>query len=371
MRTWAARFGPDVALAAFCAVNVAAMLAASVGQTVPFHFIWISLTLYYGYRTWSMRTTVTVLALVCVVTGLALVLDIRRGTTEAAELTEVPLMAAVFLAMVWHARRRQAALAQVRAYAAEQETLRRREREFLRDASHLLRTPVTVARGYTELLHAGARDDQTRADTDLVLRELDSVSRISSRLLLLTATRLAELLDPAPMRMDALLTQATQRWGPTTPTALQVSAVDCEVVGDWSLLESAVDALVENALRFTDPEGTVRLACRRDADWVVVEVADDGAGIPPDRLSTMFERRWHPGLADERAGTGLGLAIVRAIVEAHGGSAAIRSTVGSGTTVTLRLPAAGTPASLGGTPGSRGGTPGPRGGTPKGSAAPF
>jgi signal transduction histidine kinase len=356
MRTWAARFGPDLALATFCIANVVAMLTTSVGQTVPFHLIWISLTLYYGYRTWSMRTTVLVLTVVCIVTGVVLVVDIRRGTTEAAELTEVPLMAAVFLAMVWHARRRQVALSQVRAYAAEQETLRRKEREFLRDASHLLRTPVTVARGYTELLQAGARDDQTRADADLVLRELDSVSRISSRLLLLTATQLAELLDPAPMRVDALLHQAVQRWGPTTPTVLQVSAEQCELVGDWSLLESAVDALIENALRFTDAEGTVRLGCRRDGDWLVVEVADDGAGIPEDRLATLFERRWHPGLADERSGTGLGLAIVKAIVEAHGGSAAIRSRVGSGTTVTLRLPAR-TPAS----PGS----------TPKGMPAPF
>jgi two-component system OmpR family sensor kinase len=357
MRTWAARFWPELGLAAFCLGNVVAMLATSVGQTVPFHFIWISLTVFYGYRTWSMRTTVAVLALVCVVTGVALVLDVRRGSTEPAELTEVPLMAAVFLAMVWHARRRRAALARVRKYAAEQERLRRKEREFLRDASHLLRTPVTVARGYTELLQAGARDEQTRADAEVVLRELDSVSRISSRLLLLTATQLSELLDPAPLRVDVLLQQAAQRWGPTTPTALEVSAEACELVGDWSLLESAVDALVENALRFTGPEGTVRLSCRPDGNWLVVEVTDDGAGINDDRLPEVFERRWHPGLADERSGTGLGLAIVRAIVEAHGGTAGIRSAVGRGTTVTLRLPAAGTRAA--------------EGNTPRGVAAPF
>jgi two-component system, OmpR family, sensor kinase len=350
MRTWAGRCWPELGLAAFWVANVAAMLAATVGQTVPFHFIWISLTVFYGYRTWSMRTTVVVLALVCVVTGAALVLDVRRGSTEAAELTEVPLMAAVFLAMVWHARRRRAALARVRKYAAEQETLRRKEREFLRDASHLLRTPVTVARGYTELLQAGAEDEQTRADAEVVLRELDSVSRISSRLLLLTATQLSELLEPAPLRVDALLQQAAQRWGPTTPTPIDVSAEACELVGDWSLLESAVDALVENALRFTDPEGMVRLSCRPQGDWLVVEVADDGAGIADHRLAGVFERRWHPGMADERSGTGLGLAIVKAIVEAHGGTAGIRSVVGRGSTVTLRLPAAGTSASRGSTP---------------------
>jgi signal transduction histidine kinase len=357
MRTWAGRYWPELGLGAFWLANVVAMLATSVGQTVPFHFIWISLTLFYGYRTWSMRTTVAVLTLVCLVTGAALVLDVQRGSTEPAELTEVPLMAAVFAAMVWHARRRQAALARVRKYAAEQETLRRKEREFLRDASHLLRTPVTVARGYTELLQAGAAEEQTRADAEVVLRELDSVSRISSRLLLLTATQLSELLDPAPLRVDALLQQAAQRWGPTTPTALDVSAQECELVGDWSLLESAVDALIENALRFTGPEGTVRLSCRPEQDALVVEVCDDGAGIDEERLPEVFERRWHPGLADERSGTGLGLAIVKAIVEAHGGTAAIRSAVGQGTTVTLRLPVAGSSA--------------PSGSTPRGVTAPF
>jgi signal transduction histidine kinase len=331
--------------------NVAAMLRASVGQTVPFHFIWISLTLFYGYRTWSLRATTVVLAAVCVCTAAALVLDVRRGTTEAAELTEVPLMAAVFVAMVLHARRRQAALAQVRGYAAEQARLRQKERDFLRDASHLLRTPVTVARGYTELLQAGACEEQTRADAAVVLRELDSVSRISGRLLLLTATQLSELLVPARLDVGALLRQVQQRWQPTTSRRLCLSAEPCELVGDWALLESAVDALVENALRFTAPDGSVLLCCRRDGLAIVLEVADDGVGIAAERLPTVFEREWHPGMADERSGTGLGLAIVRAIAEAHGGTASAESSVGTdagpaGTRVRLRLPVVAAPAAL-------------------------
>src|SRR5215213_5850412 len=346
MRTWMADRWPELGLAVFGAVNVWAMVATRVGETVPFHFVWISLTLVYGYRTWTLRSTVAVLVLVCVVTAGALLVVVSRGRTEPAELTEVPLMAAVFLAMVWHARRRQAAIAEVRRYAAEQERLRERERGFLRDASHLLRTPVTVARGYTELLQAGATDEQTRADAAVVLRELDSVSRISGRLLLLTATQLSELLVPDTLDVGALLRQAQQRWQPTTSRDLRLDTEPCVLVGDWSLLESAVDALVENALRYTPPDGWVRLCCRRDGSSVVVEVADDGGGIPADRLPTVFQRRWHPGMADERSGTGLGLAIVKAIAEAHGGTVAIESTVrtdstAGGTRVVLRLPVAG------------------------------
>jgi signal transduction histidine kinase len=346
MRTWATRRWPELALGAFWVVNVVAMLATRAGQTVPFHFIWISLTLFYGYRTWSLRATVAVLAVVCAVTGTALVLDVGRGTTEAAELTEVPLMAAVFVAMVLHARRRQAALAQVRSYAAEQARLREKERNFLRDVSHLLRTPVTVARGYTELLQAGATDAQTRADTEVVLSELDSVSRISGRLLLLTASQLSELLEPAPLDVADLLRQVQQRWQPTTSRDLRLSTEPCRLVGDWALLESAVDALVENALRYTTADGTVRLSCRQDDADVVLEVGDDGAGIPADRLPLVFERRWHPGMAEERSGTGLGLAIVKAIGEAHGGAVSIQSTVGHGTRVDLRLPVSGSPGLL-------------------------
>jgi signal transduction histidine kinase len=338
MRTWVADRRPELALAAFAAVNVWAMLATHVGQTVPFHFLWISLTLVYGYRTWSLRNTVAALVVVCVVTGGALVVDVARDRTEGAELTEVPLMAAVFLAMVWHARRRQAALAEVRRYAAEQERLRARERAFLRDASHLLRTPVTVARGYTELLQAGATNEQARADAEVVLRELDSVSRISGRLLLLTVTQLSELMEAAPLELGSLVTQAAQRWQPTTSRTLRVNVEECRLVGDWSLLESAVDALVENALRFTDPDGTVSLSCWRAGNRVHVEVADDGAGIAPERLPLVFERRWQPAYADERSGTGLGLAIVKAIAEAHGGTATARSTLGQGTAVVLELP---------------------------------
>jgi two-component system, OmpR family, sensor kinase len=345
MRTWVADRWPELGLALFGAANVWAMVATHVGQTVPFHFVWISRTLVYGYRMWTLRNTVSTLVLVCLVTGGALLLDVSRHRTEPAELTEVPLMAAVFLAMVWHTRRRQAAIAQVRRYAAEQEQLRERERGFLRDASHLLRTPVTVARGYTELLQAGASDEQARADAEVVLRELDSVSRISGRLLLLTATQLSELMEAAPLDVATLVTQAGQRWGPTTSRTVRVDVEECPLVGDWSLLESAVDAVVENALRYTGCDGTVSLSCRREPGHVVVEVADDGAGIAPDRLPSLFQRRWHPGFADERSGTGLGLAIVKAIVDAHGGTVAVRSAPGHGTCVVLTLPTGTAPAS--------------------------
>jgi hypothetical protein len=82
-------------------------------ETIPFHFVWISLTLVYGVRTWSMRTMWAVLSVVILATGASILSDAFSGEQLWGELFEVPLMSAMFLAMVWHAQRRQAALAEV------------------------------------------------------------------------------------------------------------------------------------------------------------------------------------------------------------------------------------------------------------------
>src|SRR4029077_20783806 len=141
--------------------------------------VWVSLTILYGFRVWRPGSTAAVLFAVCLATGFAPYEPVRDTGRGLDELTEVPLMSAMFLAMVWHARRRDAALATARA-ATE------RERNFIRDASHLLRTPITVARGHAELLATSANGQAAR-DLHVVIDELQRLSRISSRLLVLAA----------------------------------------------------------------------------------------------------------------------------------------------------------------------------------------
>jgi signal transduction histidine kinase len=137
---------------------MAMMFVLPGAETVPFHFIWISLALVYGVRPWPLRMTYAVLLVVCVTTGSALVLNVTRGYIGWEETTEVPLMSLLFLAMVWHVRRRAAAVRQARQHAGSERRMREAQRRFVRFASHELRTPVTVARGYTELI----RDAPTR-----------------------------------------------------------------------------------------------------------------------------------------------------------------------------------------------------------------
>ena len=139
----------DAAWVAFAVANAVAMVRWESWETVPFHFIWVSLTLVYGLRVWRRETTAGVLAAVAVVTGTLILVDIHHGTQEWSELTEVPLMTAMFVAMAWHARRRQVALVAVERLAEERASLLERQERFLHDASHELRTPVTIARGHS------------------------------------------------------------------------------------------------------------------------------------------------------------------------------------------------------------------------------
>src|SRR2546423_498509 len=125
----------DVAWGLFSVANLAAMLLFPSWETVPFHFIWVSITVLYGFRVWSTRPTLAVLAAVIASTGLFIGIDVQRGAQPLDELTEVPLMAAMFLAMVWHAQRRRIAMEETERVSVENLRLLERERRFVQDAS--------------------------------------------------------------------------------------------------------------------------------------------------------------------------------------------------------------------------------------------
>src|SRR5205823_8774494 len=129
-----------------------AMVVFPTLETIPFHLVWISLTILYGFRVWPLLPTLVLLCVIDVLFTVLIALDVTWGTQVAGELFEVPLMSAMFLAMVWHARRRHEALAVVERQAAQRASLLERQERFLHDASHELRTPVTIARGHLEVL---------------------------------------------------------------------------------------------------------------------------------------------------------------------------------------------------------------------------
>ena len=207
----------DLAWFGFALANLAAMVVWPREETIPFHLIWISLTLLYGFRVWRPATTGLVLGFVAVSTGLLIAHDAFGAIQTWGELFEVPLMSAMFLAMVWHARRRQDALGALEAKNVELGALLERQERLLHDVSHELRTPVQIARGHLELLRRA--DGAGEQELDVALDELGRVERIVERILLLAKAEdgqelartridveeLLELIEPHFPRTDTLV----------------------------------------------------------------------------------------------------------------------------------------------------------------------
>jgi signal transduction histidine kinase len=307
----------------FALANLVAMRAWPGWETVPFHFIWVSLTLVYGFRVWRPRATALVLLAVAAATAALIADEFRRGEPMWGELLEVPLMSAMFLAMVWHARRRQ--------------TVLESQRRFLEDASHEMRTPVAIARAHLEL--TAEKCGQPPA-IEIALAELARIQRLIERLLLLAR---AERPDPAllaDVEIESFLedvfvawseaARRTWRLGPLPAGRLR-AAPDC--------LRVALDALLENAVTYTKEGDLVALRARVHGHTLAIEIEDGGPGISPDAVDRIFDRFARADAARSRAdgGAGLGLAIVAAVARAHHGRCAV-ATSGTGSTFSLALP---------------------------------
>jgi signal transduction histidine kinase len=331
----------DVAWGIFALLNLVAIYVFADWETVPFHFIWVSLTILYGFRVWRMRSTLILLGVIIVSTGILLGIDIARGAQPLDEITEVPLMSAMFLAMVWHARRRLAVTEQMKQVSDANLRLLERERRFIQNASHELRTPITVAIGHAEMMQRSTDPSRMAADARVVLEELMRLRRLSDRLLLLAAADDPDFLHKQPIEVEPVLVSALQRWSPTARQWRLGTTDEAVVDADADRLALAIDALVENAVKHTTPDDWIELAVRRN-HGVEITVADSGTGIPPEDLERIFERFARSDISRQRdnEGLGLGLPIVKTIAEAHGGTLGVRSEPGKGTTLTITLPLA-------------------------------
>jgi signal transduction histidine kinase len=332
----------DVGWVLFSIANLFAILLIPSWETVPFHFIWVSLTLLYGFRVWRLRPTVGVLAAVVTSTAVLIWIDVRGGAQSPDELTEVPLMAAMFIVMVWHARRRLAAAEEIERISDANARLLAAENRFVQDASHELRTPITVALGHVELIQRAAVDPTIREDVGVIADELMRLRRVADRLLLLAGTEDPDFLSLRPVDLEAIVTEAVRRWT-TTPRRWRLAGAEESIaVVDPERFAVALDALIENAVNHTSEEDTIEVGVHRSNDRVVLSVRDSGTGIPAADLDRIFERfaRADPGRSRHTGGAGLGLSIVTAIAKAHGGSVSVESTEGAGTTFEISIPAA-------------------------------
>jgi two-component system phosphate regulon sensor histidine kinase PhoR len=221
-------------------------------------------------------------------------------------------------------------------------------KEFVANVSHELRTPLTVIKGFTETLRDGAMLDPEIGPKFLatIERHVDQLTNLVSDLLELS--RLESMPDlPKVVAFDIgavvkrvmeLLMPAAQRKNQSV--RVEVGRHVPRLVGNPDYVERAVSNLVDNAIKYTPEGGEIRVAATREGESVVIEVADNGLGIPAPDLVRIFERfyRVDRSRSREMGGTGLGLSIVKHVAQAHGGSIDVSSTPGVGSRFRLRLP---------------------------------
>jgi signal transduction histidine kinase len=311
----------DLAWIALWILGLAGIVIFERWEAIPFHLIWITFALLYSFRIRRTKPTLWVLSAMIVTTFAAISVDVLRGAQPADELTEVPLMAAMFWVMMWHGHRRLAANAERERISAENERLLATQRRFLQDASHQLRTPITIALGHSELLARSLADQQDQRDIHVIVGELNRLRTLSDRLLLIAASENPDFLQPEPVALDQLTMEIIRRWRPTADRRWQLGRLDRVIVqADRERLRLAVDALLENAIQHTTAGDTIRLSVARAAspEYARMIVEDSGSGIAAAELASIFERfATGPGPAGRR-GTGLGLALVRAVTRGPG-----------------------------------------------------
>jgi Signal transduction histidine kinase len=232
---------------------------------------------------------------------------------------------------------------------------RDRSREFLADVSHELRTPIAALRTFNELLVEGAADDPTaRAEfletsrvqlerLDWLAQNLLELSKLDSGLVLLDLRR-EDLRSSVEQAVDQAMATARRRGVELTMDRPEAAI---QIRHDPVRIGQVVTNLVGNAIKFTPRGGSVRVQVRSEPDeGASITVTDTGIGIDPAELPRIFDRFFRGSRASEArgSGSGLGLAIVRSIVEMHGGTVAVESRLGAGTTFRVVLPAQPRPA---------------------------
>jgi signal transduction histidine kinase len=255
-----------------------------------------------------------------------LVVSAARGATVVAEVRAAPIAGGTVCTIEDLTERAQR---------------ERADREFITNAAHQLRTPITAIATAIEVLQAGAKAVPEERDRFLlhIERQTERLVRLVRAMLALSR---AERGDIGPslglVPLQPVLAGLVEELPGERTVAIEV---DCPstatVVADEALLSEALANLIGNALDHTDV-GVLRIAVHQERDpcTVTIEIADSGPGIAPAELERVFER-FHRGTT-ARGGAGLGLPIAKAAIEAQGGTLELESTPGTGTTARVRLP---------------------------------
>jgi two-component system sensor histidine kinase ResE len=219
--------------------------------------------------------------------------------------------------------------------------------QFIADVSHEMRTPLTVLRGSLEVaLEEERPTEEYREVISGALLEVRHLTRLSQNLLFLARGQSGRVtLSFANIDLVKLLGEIARNIGPAASDrdlglSVELPSEPVRAFVDADRLQQVFHNLLENAMRYTEPGGTIRIRLTSVPAEARMEVSDTGIGIPPEDLPYVFERFFRSDRARRAysGGSGLGLSIVRWIVEAHKGTVVVTSRAGEGTTFTVKIP---------------------------------
>lgn len=224
-------------------------------------------------------------------------------------------------------------------------------RDFFANVSHELKTPITSIKASVETLQDGKPHDSKDVDRFLavIARQSERLNNLVEDLLAISRLEHGEQQTAIELKRGYLVTvlqaavQTSQLKAQEQRVAVEMACdPQLEVKFNSSLLEQAVQNLIDNAIKYSDKGTSVKVEGQRKGSEVLIRVVDQGIGIPREHLPRLFERFYRVDRARSRSlgGTGLGLAIVKHIVQAHGGRVGVASTPGQGSTFTITLPLA-------------------------------
>lgn len=230
---------------------------------------------------------------------------------------------------------------QINEMLDELESTFERQSNFISDASHELKTPISVIQGYANMLKRWGKSDPALLDEsiDTLLSEADNMKRIVQQLLLLA--KIGNLsMSKSVFDMGEVLGDIVDQYKMSdSKRNLSFAGSEIFVETDKNMLIESVRALVDNAIKYTAEGGNIEVGCKRNGDGAEIWVEDNGIGISAENLPHIFERFYRCDKSRSRAAgsSGLGLTITKSIVETMGGKIQVKSELGKGSRFTIQL----------------------------------
>ncbi len=216
------------------------------------------------------------------------------------------------------------------------------QKQFVADASHELKTPLTVINSYTDMLKRWGRDNEAVRDEaiEAISKETERLQRLIRSMLTLAEAEQDEWVQMSRFEATAVVRELADMLGTTFKRAIRVHSPSSAVHmrGDKEKIRQMLLILLDNALKYSKEPIDVRI--RQDKTGVKLEVTDYGIGIPENEIPFLFERFYRVDTARHRqtGGSGLGLSIAKRIIDLHGGTVEVFSKLGSGTTISIHFP---------------------------------